>query len=61
MRARLGRRFHFGVEVGDDVLECRDRLLNGRDLHQFPTANRSIAVLQRYNQVPPLFLKLNKR
>ena len=58
---RLRRRFHFGVEVGDDVLERRDRLLNRGDLHQFPAADRAVAVLQRDNQIPPLLLELNKR
>src|SRR5438445_2263502 len=38
----LCRRFHFSVEVGDDILECRDRLLDRRDLHQFPAADRAI-------------------
>ena len=58
---RLRRRFHFSVEVGDDVLECRDRLLNRGDLHQFPAADRAVAVLQRDNQIPPLLLELNER
>src|SRR6478672_12019317 len=58
-----GRRFHFhfGVEIGDDVLERRDRLLDRRDLHQFPARDRTAAILQRYDQVAPLLLKLNKR
>ena len=59
--ARLRRRFQFGIEVGDDVLECRDRLLNRGDLHQFPAADRAVAVLQRDNQIPPLLLELNQR
>jgi len=25
--------FHFGVEIGDDVLECLDCLLDGGNLH----------------------------
>ena len=61
MANALRRRFHFGVEVGDDVLECRDRLLDGCDLHQLPAAHRSAAVLQRDNQIPPLLLELNER
>ena len=62
-RGRLCRRIHlhFGVEIGDDVLEGGDRLLDSRDLHQFPAADWTIAVLQRDNQIPPLFLELNKR
>ena len=59
--SRLRRRFHFGVEVGDDVLECRDRLLNRGDLHQFPAADRTVAILQRDDQIPPLLLELNER
>ena len=59
----LRRGFHFrlGVEVGDDVLECRDRLLNRGDLHQFPATDRTVAILQRDNQIPALLLELNKR
>ena len=62
-RRRLGRRFHFhfGIEIGDDVLERRDRLLDRCDLHQFPARDRTAAILQRYDQVAPLLLKLNKR
>jgi hypothetical protein len=58
-----GRRFHFhfGIEIGDDILERRDRLLDRRDLHQFPARNRTAAILQRYDKVAPLLLKLNKR
>ena len=60
---QLGGSFHFsfGVEIGDDVLECRDGLLNRGDLHQFPAADRTVAILQRDNQIPALLLKLNKR
>lgn len=60
---QLSGSFHFslGVEIGDDVLECRDGLLNRGDLHQFPAADRTVAILQRDNQIPPLLLKLNKR
>ena len=43
------------------ILERRDRLLNRRDLHQFPAADRAVAILQRDDQIPPLLLKLNKR
>ena len=50
-----------GVEVGDDLLERLDRLLDRRDLHQFPAADRAVAVLQRDDQIPPLLLELNKR
>jgi hypothetical protein len=56
----LRRRFHFSIEVGNDVLECRYRLLNRGDLHQFPAADRAVAILQPDNQVPALLLKLNK-
>jgi hypothetical protein len=58
---RLSRRFQFGIEVGDDVLERGDGLLDRRNLHQFPAADRAIAILQRDDQIPSLLLKLNKR
>lgn len=60
-KTALRRRFHFGVEIGDDVLECRYSLLNRGDLHQFPAANRTVAVLQADNQISALLFKLNKR
>ena len=62
-RDRLGRgfHFHFSIEIGDDVLECLDRLLDRRNLHQLPVLDRTVAILQRDDQVPPLLLKLNKR
>ena len=53
--------FHFGIEIGNDVLECLDRLLDRCDLHQLPVLDRPIAILQRDDQIPPLLLKLNKR
>src|SRR6185437_13875814 len=53
--------FHFGVEISDDVLECGNRLLNGGDLHQFPSTDGTIAVLQSDHQIPPLFLELDER
>jgi hypothetical protein len=56
-----GRRFHFGIEVRDDVLECRYRLLNRGDLHQFPGTHRGMAILQGDNQIPPLLLELDQR
>jgi hypothetical protein len=59
--AALGGSFDFGVEIGDDFFKGRDCLLNGSDLHQFPAAHRAITVLQRDDQIAPLFLKLNKR
>ena len=33
-----GRRFHFhfGIEIGDDILECLDGLLDSSNLHQLP-------------------------
>jgi hypothetical protein len=61
---RLRRRcihFHFCIEIGDDVLEGGDRLLNSGDLHQFPAAHWTVAVLQRDDQIAPLLLELNKR
>ena len=61
LERRLRRGFHFCIEVGDDVLERRDRLLNRGDLHQLPAADRAVALLQRDNQIPPLLLELNKR
>ena len=50
---RLGRRFHFhlGVEVGNDILERGNRLLNGCDLHQFLAADRAVAVLYSDHQI----------
>src|SRR5712672_2638164 len=56
-----GFHFHFGVEIGDDVLERRDRLLDRGDLHQFPARDRTAAILQRDDEIAPLLLKLNKR
>ena len=58
-----GRRFHFhfGIEIGDDVLKRRDRLLERRDLHQFPARNRTAAILQRDDEIATLLFKLNKR
>src|ERR1700722_20163647 len=53
--------FHFRIKVGNDVLEGGDRLLNRGDLHQFPAIDRAITILQGDNQIPPLFLKLDKR
>ena len=49
------------AEVGNDVLECRDGLLDRSNLHQFPATDRTVAILQRDNQIPSLLLKLNKR
>src|SRR5216684_4930962 len=57
----LCRRFHFSIEISDDVLECRDRLLNRGNLHQLPAADRAVAILQGDNQIPPLLFELNKR
>ncbi len=57
---KLGRGFHLGVEVGYDVLKCRDRLLDRSNLHQLPAGDRAVAILQRDNEIPPLLLKLNK-
>ena len=58
-----GRSFHldFRVEIVDDILERRDRLLDRRDLHQFPARNRAAAILQRDDEIAPLFLELNER
>ena len=60
-QSALRRGFYFSVEVRDDILESRDSLLNRRDLHQLPAADRPFAVLQRDNQIPPLLLELNQR
>jgi len=57
----LRRRFHFRIEVQNDFLASRDRLLNRCNLHQFPTANRTVAILQRHDQIPALLFELNKR
>jgi len=59
--SRLRRCFQFGVEVGNDVLEGRDRLLNRSDLYQFPAANRTIAGFAARRPIPPLLLELNQR
>ncbi len=56
-----GGGFQFRIKIGDDVLERRDCLLNCGNLHQFPAAHRTPAVLERDDEVPSLFLKLNKR
>jgi hypothetical protein len=57
-KRRLRRRihFHFGVEVGDDILESGDGLLDRSNLHQFPAADWAEAILQRNDQIPPLLL-----
>jgi len=52
--------FQLGVEVGDDVLECRNRLLNRRNLHQFPPLTGPLRFCSATIQVPPLLLELNK-
>jgi hypothetical protein len=57
----LCRGFQLGIEVSDDVLECRDRLLDRRNLDQLPAADRGVAILHRDDQIPALLLKLNKR
>ena len=57
----LRRGFHFGIKIGDDVLEGGDRLLNRGDLHQFPAVDRAVALLQPYHQIAPLFLELDQR
>ncbi|HVX79414.1 MAG TPA: hypothetical protein VHB49_25035 [Bradyrhizobium sp.] len=55
-----GSGFHLGVEIGDHILERRNRLLNCRNLDQLPARHRAFAVLQRDHQIPPLFLELDK-
>src|SRR4029077_16904350 len=60
-RGRLRRRLELGVEVGNDVLEGGNGLLNRRDLHHIPAPNWAVAVLQRDDQIPPLLLELDKR
>ncbi len=49
------------IEIGDNVLEGRNRLLHGGDLHQFLRRDRPATPLQRHNQIPPLLFELNKR
>ena len=56
-----GRRFQLGIEIGNNLLEGLNGLLDCRDLHQFPAAHRPIAVLQRDDQIPPLLLELDQR
>src|SRR5262245_21602670 len=56
-----GLHLHFGIEVGNDVLERLDRLLDRGDLHQLPAADRAVAVLQGDDELAPLFLELNQR
>jgi hypothetical protein len=60
-RFGLCRRFHLGIEIGDDVFERRNGLLDGGDLDQLPARDRAIAVLQSDHQIPPLLLELNER
>jgi hypothetical protein len=57
----LRRRFQLRIEVSNDVLEGRDCLLDRSNLHQLPAAHGPSAVLEGDNEVPSLFLKLNKR
>ncbi len=63
VRLSLGSRchFHLGVEIGDDVLERGNRLLNSGDLHQFPSVDRAIAVLQSDHQIASLLFELDER
>src|SRR5207253_8233519 len=56
-----GGGFHLRVEIGDDVLERRDRLLHGGDLHQFPAVDRAVTLLQGHHEVAPVLLKLHQR
>jgi hypothetical protein len=57
----LGGGFQLGIEVGDDLLECLDCLLDRGDLHQLPARDRARAILQGDDQVAPLLLELNER
>ena len=57
----LRGRFQLGVEVGDDVLERRDRGLHRGDAHQLFRGDRAFALLQGDDHIPPQLLKLNKR
>ncbi len=59
MRTASGRRNRFSIQIGDNFLECRDRLLNSGNLHQFPAAHGAASILQRNNQISPLLLQLN--
>src|ERR1700743_147327 len=52
-----GSGFHLGIEIGDHIFERRNRLLNRRNLNQFPAGDRALAVLQRDDQIPPLLLE----
>jgi hypothetical protein len=60
-QAALRGGFYLSVEIGNDLLECRDSLLDRSYLHQFPVTDRAIAILQRDDQVTALLLELNKR
>ena len=57
----LSGRFQLGIEVGDDLLERLDRLLDRGNLHQLPARDRASAVLQGDDEVTPLLLELNER
>ncbi|HEX2363845.1 MAG TPA: hypothetical protein VHJ00_02300, partial [Bradyrhizobium sp.] len=57
----LRGRFQLGIEVGNNLLECLDGLLDRGDLHQLPARDRARAVLQGDDQVAPLLLELNER
>ena len=60
-RAVLGRDANLRIEIGDNVLAGRYRLLHGRDLHQLSGGDRAMVPLQRDYQIPPLLFELNKR
>ncbi|WP_339028203.1 hypothetical protein WI604_25555 [Bradyrhizobium symbiodeficiens] len=52
---------HLGIEIRDDVLEGRDRLLNGCDLQKVLVTNRPDAILKRNDEFTPPLLQLDKR
>src|ERR1700754_1336285 len=56
----LGSRLQLGIEIGDHILECGNRLLNRGNLHQLPVVDRAFAILQRDDQIAALLLELNQ-
>jgi hypothetical protein len=52
---------HLRIEIRNDVLEGRNRLLNGRNLQEFRIVNRPDAILKRNDQLTPPLFELDER
>lgn len=49
------------VEIHNDVLEGRDRLLNGRDFQELCIVDRPDAILKRNDELTPPLSQLDER